>query len=107
MRVQYGDRFCPNIISCESACRGDFEKLMDVNHTPLPVVTPLSGSLEALTVGEKSMLLLYQSLSHFKYDCTSHVLFVPKYRQKVQRRVSPRANVSWKFRSCPTQVWDR
>ncbi len=38
MRVQYGEHFCPNIISCESMPGGDFEKLMDVNHTPLPVV---------------------------------------------------------------------
>ncbi len=38
MRVQYGEHFCPNVISCKSFPRGHFEKLMDVNHTPLPVV---------------------------------------------------------------------
>ncbi|MEO1509940.1 MAG: transposase, partial [Cyanobacteria bacterium J06633_23] len=25
---------------------------------------------------------LYQSLSHSKWDCTYHVVFVPKYRRK-------------------------
>ena len=26
---------------------------------------------------------LYQSLSHSKWDCKYHVVFVPKYRRKV------------------------
>ncbi|PSB49164.1 hypothetical protein C7B80_02915 [Cyanosarcina cf. burmensis CCALA 770] len=38
MRVQYSEHFCPDAISCKFAPRGRFEKLMDVNHTPLPVV---------------------------------------------------------------------
>ena len=29
------------------------------------------------------MTELYQSLSHSKWDCTYHVVFVPKYRRKV------------------------
>jgi putative transposase len=28
------------------------------------------------------MLELYQSLSHSKWDCKYHVIFVPKYRRK-------------------------
>ncbi|MDV2997308.1 MAG: hypothetical protein N4J56_007013 [Chroococcidiopsis sp. SAG 2025] len=38
MRVQYGEHFCPNVISWKTAPRGGFEKLTDVNHTPLLVV---------------------------------------------------------------------
>jgi putative transposase len=30
----------------------------------------------------ESMSELYQSLSHSKWDCTYHVVFVPKYRRK-------------------------
>jgi len=40
MREQYGEHFCPNVISCEPAPSGHFEKKMDVNHTPLSVVEP-------------------------------------------------------------------
>ena len=35
------------------------------------------------TVGEKRMSQLYQSLSHSKWDCKYHVIFVPKYRLMV------------------------
>jgi Transposase IS200 like len=31
---------------------------------------------------ENSMSELYQSLSHFKWDCKYHVVFVPKWRRK-------------------------
>jgi hypothetical protein len=35
------------------------------------------------TVGGKDTSELYQSLSHSKWDCKYHVVFVPKYRRKV------------------------
>ncbi len=38
MRVQYGEHFCPNVVSCGSAPEGHFERLVDVNHTLLPAV---------------------------------------------------------------------
>lgn len=46
MRVQYGERFCPNVIPCKFAPRERFEKLMDVNHTPLPVVSIIMGEIQ-------------------------------------------------------------
>ncbi len=51
MRVQYGEHFCPNVVSCESAPRGHFEKSMDVNHTPLPVVIAVSGGVSDILRG--------------------------------------------------------
>jgi putative transposase len=39
--------------------------------------------MRSKTAGEKLMSDLYQSLSHSKWDCKYHVVFVPKYRRKV------------------------
>ncbi|MDZ4871055.1 MAG: hypothetical protein CLLPBCKN_000443 [Chroococcidiopsis cubana SAG 39.79] len=43
MRVQYGKQFCPNAISFKSSPRKRFEKLANVNYTPLSVVTQLDS----------------------------------------------------------------
>jgi putative transposase len=37
----------------------------------------------SLTQKENFMTSAYQSLSHSKYECKYHVVFVPKYRRKL------------------------
>ena len=53
----------------------------------------------------------YESLSHTKWDCKYHVVFIPKYRRKVlyvdlrrylgdaRRRAGSRKDTSWRIMS--------
>jgi putative transposase len=44
---------------------------------------PERGKRDPVLDTNVTMLNLYQSLSHSKWDCKYHVIFIPKYRKKV------------------------
>jgi len=75
MRVQYGEHFCPTVVSCKSAPREHFEKLVNVNHTPLPVVTSLNALWETLMKSQDDWLdnqTLWHLLVNQEYPIPSH-----------------------------------